>query len=68
MLYLLAASGQLSPIVAMQAVFLLVLAGQGLTAWGISPSSPLRPEALTYLQIRAIGSPAAVIFLVAQAR
>ena len=52
----------------MQAGVLLALAGQGLAAWGAGPSSPLRPDALSYLQIRAVGSPATVLFLVAQVR
>ena len=51
----------------LQAAFLLALAGQGLSAWGAGPGSPLRPDAMTYLTIRALGAPATVLFMVAQA-
>ena len=52
----------------LQAVFLLIFTGQALTAWGAGPASPLRSDGMSYLRIRALGAPATVVFMVAQAR
>ncbi|KAK9794036.1 hypothetical protein WJX73_008223 [Symbiochloris irregularis] len=50
----------------LQAAALLILSKPALAAWGIPASSPLRADALTYLQIKAFGAPALVVLFVLQ--
>ncbi|EIE26724.1 hypothetical protein COCSUDRAFT_46203 [Coccomyxa subellipsoidea C-169] len=45
---------------------LVVLGGNGLSLWGVSPGSPLRYDALDFLQIKALGAPATLLLMVAQ--
>ncbi len=44
----------------------MVLGGNGLSLWGVSPGSPLRYDALDFLQIKALGAPATLLLMVAQ--
>ncbi|GMI31530.1 hypothetical protein TeGR_g9984 [Tetraparma gracilis] len=49
---------------AFQAVFYLLLLSPILTSMGVPPASPMRPAASSYLFYRALGSPAATLWLV----
>ncbi|KAK9916841.1 hypothetical protein WJX75_007700 [Coccomyxa subellipsoidea] len=45
---------------------LVVLGGNGLSLWGIHPGSPMRYDALDFLQIKALGAPATLLLMVSQ--
>lgn len=48
---------------------MLVALGAGaLSLWGVGPSSALRQNALDFLHIKALGAPATLLLMVAQAR
>ena len=49
----------------LQALFFLVCTPALITAMGAGPGSSMRPSALSYLRVRALGMPAATMWLVA---
>lgn len=49
-----------------QGAALVVLGGNGLSLWGIHPGSPMRYDALDFLQIKALGAPATLLLMVSQ--
>jgi hypothetical protein len=51
-----------------QGAVLVGFGAWGLTLWGVPPGSPLRGDALNFLHIRALGAPATILLMVAQAR
>ncbi len=44
----------------------MALAANGLSLWGVPPGSPLRGDALDFLQIKALGAPATLLLMVSQ--
>ncbi|BDA40630.1 Protein DETOXIFICATION 44, chloroplastic [Coccomyxa sp. Obi] len=45
---------------------LVALGANGLSLWGVQPGSPLRGDALDFLQIKALGAPATLLLMVSQ--
>lgn len=50
----------------LQAVLLLTLGESVLSVWGAPSGSELRMDALSFLQIKALGAPVTVLLLVLQ--